>query len=108
MAHEEQLAALRYEERMRAQVDDAQAEPYMESGYAHSAHSEPVYASCSGGLWQSQVEQQGRSKEMEDSHASWTQARNFEQLQAMNAQIEQQRGSASHDVASYDDDDMEL
>ncbi|KAK6005465.1 hypothetical protein QM012_007107 [Aureobasidium pullulans] len=107
MAHEEQLAALRYEERMRAQVDDAQAEPYMESGYAHSAHSEPVYASCSGGLWRSQVEQHDRSKEMEDAHASWAQARNFEQLQAMNAQIEQQRGFASHDVASYDDD-MEL
>ncbi|KAG9547176.1 hypothetical protein KCU79_g15560, partial [Aureobasidium melanogenum] len=107
MAHEEQLAALRYEERMRAQVDDAQAEPYMESGYAHSTHSEPGYASCSGGLWRSQAEQHDRSKEMEDAHASWAQARNFEQLQAMNAQIEQQRGFASHDVASYDDD-MEL
>ncbi|KAI5248749.1 hypothetical protein E4T42_05544 [Aureobasidium subglaciale] len=107
LAYEEQLASLRYEERMRGQVDDAQAEPYMESGYAHSAHSEPVYASCSGGMWQSQAGLQDRSKEMEDAHASWTQARNFEQLQAMNAQVEQQRGFASHGVASYDED-MEL
>jgi hypothetical protein len=107
LAYEEQLAALRYEERMRAQVDDAQAEPYMESGYAHSAHSEPVYASCSGGLWQSQAEQFERPREMEDAQGSWAQARNFEQLQAMNAQVEQQRGFASRQIASYDDD-MEL
>ncbi|KAH0291112.1 hypothetical protein KCU62_g3051, partial [Aureobasidium sp. EXF-3399] len=108
LAYEEQLAALRYEERMRAQVDDAQAEPYMESGYAHSAHSEPVYASCSGGLWRSQVEQHDRPREMEDAQASWAQARSFEQLQAMNAQVEQQRGFASRPILSYDDDDMEL
>lgn len=108
MAHEEELAALRYDERMRAQVDDAQAEPYMESGYANSAHSEPVYASCSGGLWRLQAEQYDRSKDMEDAQASWAQARSFEKLQAMNAQVEQQRGFASCPISSYDDDDMEL
>lgn len=109
LAHEEQLASLRYEERMRGQVDDAQAEPYMESGYAHSAHSEPVYASCSGGMWQSQASQQDRSvREMEDAYGSWAQARNFEQLQAMNAQVEQQRSYGGYQSAAHDDDDMEL
>jgi hypothetical protein len=98
LAHEEQLAAVRYEQRMCDQVDETQAEPYMESGYAHSTHSEPVYAASSD-IW--------RSNDMQDAHGSWAQARNFEQLQAMNAQVEQARMFAAHDVSAYDDD-MEL
>lgn len=112
LAHEEQLAAHRYDERMRMQEQNntrmdavEEAEPYMEAGYAHSAHSEPVYASCSGGLWRAQ---HPRSvKEMEDAYGAFEQARNFEHLQAMNAQVEQQRIFAVHDVAAHDDD-MEL
>lgn len=110
LAHEEQLAALRYEERMRARqyqatMDLEDAEPYITSGYAHSTHSEPVYAACSSGSWQAQHDRPVR--EMEDAYGAFEQARNFERLQAMNAQVEQQRITPVHDVAVHDDD-MEL
>ncbi|GAB7354728.1 hypothetical protein MBLNU459_g5143t1 [Dothideomycetes sp. NU459] len=126
IAQEEELARIRYERRIyereqqsmgngreigmdgdqdaACDASTSEVEPYIVSGYAHSQRYDPVYA-AGAGLWKAPNGAADAVHAMETRYGAFSQARNFEQLQSMNREVEGQRRVVGG-LSGHLDDDM--